>query len=232
MAKQLVLDLKLKETHTLENFITGNNELLVMLLDTMANRRGEQQLLIWGDTGVGKSHLLQATCHLASENKLTVSYLPLNQLIDYSPQILDGMENMDLVCIDDVDRVIGRPEWQEQVFDLINRIRENGNYLLFSASQPPNELDLQLEDLRSRLNWGPVISVHSLTDEDLQRALQQRALNQGFELSDSVCSYMLKHYARDMNGLFEKLQTLEHASLARQRLITVPFVKEVIGESG
>ncbi|MCW8955852.1 MAG: DnaA regulatory inactivator Hda [Gammaproteobacteria bacterium] len=229
MSKQLILDLKLKETHTLNNYITGNNQLLLMLLNTMAQKQGEQQLFIWGETGVGKSHLMQAACHLASENNYSVSYLPLDQLINYSPQLLDGIESIDLICIDDVEQVIGKPEWQEQLFNLINRVRETRNHLLFSASLPPNEMALQLEDLRSRLNWGPVISIQSLADDDLHTALQQRARNQGFELPDNVCSYMLKHYARDMSGLFDKLKILEHASLAQQRLITVPFVKEVIG---
>ena len=229
MAKQLILDLKLRETHTLNNFIAGNNQLLLRLLDNMAQKQGEQQLFLWGAPGVGKSHLMQAACHLATENSYSVSYLPLVQLIDYSPQLLDGIESMDLICIDDVEQVKDKPEWQEQLFNLINRVRETRSHLLFSASLPPNELDLQLEDLRSRLNWGPVISIQPLADEDLQTALQQHARNRGFELSDNVCSYMLKHYARDMNGLFKKLQTLEHASLAQHRLITVPFVKEVIG---
>ena len=229
MSKQLVLDLKLKETHTLDNFIAGNNQLLMMLLSNMAQKQGEQQLFVWGEPAVGKSHLLQAACHLASENSQSVSYLPLDQLIEYSPQLLDGMESMDLICIDDIERVIGKPAWQEQLFNLINRVRETRNHLLFSAAMPPNEMDLQLEDLRSRLNWGPVISIQPLADDDLQAALQLRARNRGFEVSDSVCGYMLKHYDRDMNGLFNKLQTLEHASLAQHRLITVPFVKEVIG---
>ncbi|MFW2372860.1 MAG: DnaA regulatory inactivator Hda [Gammaproteobacteria bacterium] len=229
MTRQLVLDLKLKETHTLENYITGHNQLLLMLLQTMVQKQGEQQLFMWGASAVGKSHLMQAVCHKASDNGFSVSYLPLEQLIDYSPQLLDGMESMDLICIDDVEQVSGKPEWQEQLFNLINRTRETLNYLLFSASLPPNEMDLKLEDLRSRLNWGPVISIQPLDDDDLQMALQQRARNQGFELPDSVCSYMLKHYTRDMNGLFNKLQTLEQASLAQHRLITVPFVKEVIG---
>ena len=229
MAKQLILDLKLKETHTLDNFIAGNNQLLLKLLDIMAQKQGEQQLFVWGASGVGKSHLLQAACHRASERGHSVSYLPLAQLIDFSPELLDGMETIDLICIDDLEQVTEQSAWQEQLFNLINRVREAGSHLLFSAVLPPNELSIQLEDLRSRLNWGPVISIQALADNDLHKALRQRAHIRGFELPDNVCSYMLKHYARDMNGLFNKLQILEQASLAQHRLITVPFVKEVIG---
>lgn len=229
MAKQLILDLKLKDNHTLDNFIAGDNSLIVKLLENMARQQGEPQLFIWGGPGVGKSHLMQAACHLATNNNHTVSYLPLVQLIDYSPQLLEGLEYTDLICIDDIDQICGKSDWQEQLFNLINRVRMTRNYLLLSANLPPNELELGLEDLRSRLNWGPVVSVRALSDEDLQLALQQRAHLRGFELSDTVCGYMLKHYARDTGGLFEKLQLLEHASLAQQRLITVPFVKEVIG---
>ncbi|MDH5485270.1 MAG: DnaA regulatory inactivator Hda [Gammaproteobacteria bacterium] len=227
MFKQLALDLQLRETYTLDNFITGDNALVIELLRQAVAADGEQQLYLWGDVFTGKSHLLQALCQLAIERQLTISYLPFKQLIDYSPEVLEGLEVIDLICIDDVQMVAGRADWQLRVFDLINRIRESGKQLVFAADLPPNELNIQLEDLRSRLNWGPVLRLQGLDDQDKQRALQLRASLRGFELSEQTANFILKNYARDLAGLFDRLEQLDKVSLAEQRRLTIPFVKSV-----
>jgi DnaA family protein len=227
MLTQLALDLQLRASYTFDNFISGDNALAIDMLRRMASMQGERQLLLWGGTCCGKSHLLQAVCQLASQQNLTTTYLPLAQLIHYSPELLDGLENIQLVCIDDVQEIELQPEWQEALFNLINRLRAAGNKLLFAANLPANELNLQLEDLRSRLNWGPVMQLEYLNDQNKQRALQLRARMKGVELPQQVAAYMLKNYARDMAALFEKLEQLDQASLQQKRRLTIPFVKNV-----
>ncbi len=227
MKTQLALDLQLRESYTFENFVVGKNTLALELLKQMSLLQGEQQLLLWGGDCCGKSHLLQAACQLANQHKFTSTYLPLAQLIHYSAEVFDGLESINLVCIDDVQQLVGHPEWQEKCFDLINRIRAADNKLLFAANLPPNELNLQLEDLRSRLNWGPVMQIEYLNDAEKQQALQLRASMKGFDLPQQVAAYMLKNYSRDMAALFEKLEQLDQASLQQQRRLTVPFVKAV-----
>ena len=224
---QLVLDLKLRESYSFNNFITGDNSLLVDLLKQLTSTGGEQQIVVWGDKFTGKSHLLQAVCQAASGEKLTSTYLPLKQIIQYSVEALDSLEKIDIVCIDDIQMVSHEPDWQKNIFDLINRMREAGKRLVFASSLPPNEMDISLEDLRSRLNWGPVIKIKPLTDEQKQQALQLRAESRGFELPDNVASYILNNFSRDMPGLFEKLEQLDQLSLQQQRRLTVPFVKTV-----
>lgn len=231
MVTQLALDLQLRESYTFENFVVGNNSLVVNLVKQMTQSQGEQQVLVWGGNCCGKSHLLQAVCQLASQKNLSTSYIPLKQFIHYSVDLLQDLENIGLVCIDDVEMIAGQADWQEKCFDLINRIRAQGNHLLFSSSLPPNELNLQLEDLRSRLNWGPVMQLEYLDDQDKQIAMQLRASAKGFELPEQVAAYMLKNYCRDMPALFEKLEQLDQASLQQQRRLTVPFVKAVFEAS-
>jgi DnaA family protein len=224
---QLALDLQLRDSYRFENFVVGDNALLLDLLQKNASQPAEPQVFVWGDVATGKSHLLQACCQLAGEQGRALSYMPLRQVINYTPELLDGLEAMDLVCIDDVQMVEGRPDWQLKLFDCINRMREAGRAMVFAAHLPPNELALQLEDLRSRLNWGPVIQLKSLNDPQKQQALQLRAHSRGFELPDNVAGFMLNNYARDLHGLFDKLERLDRASLAKQRRLTVPFVKSV-----
>ena len=224
---QLALDLKLRESYSFNNFITGDNQLLIDLLKQLAGSNGEQQVVIWGDKFTGKSHLLQAVCQAATAKKLITTYLPLQQIIQYSADALEGLEKIDIVCVDDVQMLSQKADWQINIFDLINRMREAEKRLVFSSSLPPNEMGISLEDLRSRLNWGPVIKIKPLTDEQKQQALQLRAESRGFELPDNVASYILNNFSRDMPGLFEKLEQLDQLSLQQQRRLTIPFVKQV-----
>ena len=227
MYQQLALDLHLRDAYTFDNFVSGDNEFLLQLLKDIAVNKHERQVFVWGERYHGKSHLLQACCQLTSQVGHTASYLPLAQVINYSAEVLDGLENIDLVCIDDIDLVANQQSWQEAIFDLINRMREANRCLVFSAQLPPNELNLQLEDLRSRLTWGPVVQIKSLADGDKQKAIQLRAQSRGFELPDNVAGFMLNNYSRDLSGLFEKLEALDKASLIEQRRLTIPFVKSV-----
>ena len=226
-ATQLVLDLKLRESYSFNNFIVGDNQLLIDFLKQIAKAMGEQQIVVWGDEFTGKSHLLQAVCQAAASEKLTTTYLPLKQIVQCSTAALEGLEKIDIVCVDDVQMVGQKADWQKDIFDLINRMREAGKRLVFASNLPPNEMDISLEDLRSRLNWGPVMKIKPLSDEQKQQALQLRAESRGFELPDNVASYILNNFSRDMPGLFEKLEQLDKMSLEQQRSLTIPFVKQV-----
>jgi len=227
MRTQLTLDLQLKESFTFDNYLAGDNKLVIAMLHDCIRGGGEQQLFIWGAAFTGKSHLLQAACHLAAQAQLSVSYLPLKECLQYPVDILQGLEMMDVVCVDDVQQVTQSSAWQEAVFDLINRMREAGKRLIFTANLPPNELPLQLEDLRSRLNWSPVVPLIPLNDEQKCQALQVRAKLRGFDLPDAVATYIVNNYARELANLLSTLETLDQASLSHQRRLTIPFVKAV-----
>lgn len=227
MYTQLALDLQLKESFTFDNLITGNNQLLIDLLQSQMVTQ-ENQVYIWGLHNSGKSHLLQAMCQYLSLENLNVSYLPLREMIGYSPEVFQGLENLQVVCIDDVEMLQEKPDWQEAMFDLINRMRENQRRLILTANQPPAELSLELKDLTSRLQWGPVFRLHEMNDQEKCQALQQRAQARGFELSEKVTSFLLKNYNRDIADLFEMLETLDKAQLQQQRKLTIPFVKSVL----
>lgn len=227
MYTQLTLDLQLKDSFTFNNLVSGSNQLLIDLLQSR-NLQNEQQLYIWGLHNTGKTHLMQALCQYLTQQQKTLSYLPLKQLIEYSPEVLQGQEMMDVCCIDDVDCVQGKADWQMALFDLINRMREHCRQIIFTANQPPSELSIELKDLTSRLQWGAVFKLLELNDAEKCQALQQRAQARGFELADNVASYLLNNYNRDMADLFEMLDALDKAQLQQHRRLTIPFVKSVL----
>jgi DnaA family protein len=144
--------------------------------------------------------------------------------------MLEGLEALSLVCIDDVDTIAGDAAWEAALFHLFNRVRERGARIVIAGSASPRALGLGLPDLATRLAWGLVFQLHPLGDEEKAQALQLRARGRGMEMPEAVARYLLQHHARDMAALFALLERLDRASLAAQRRLTVPFVREIAGD--
>jgi len=224
---QLTLDIAFKDSYSFDTFIVSDNGLLLDVLKDDTQKQ-EKQVYIWGTHGSGKTHLLQALCQYHADRGCQLSYLPLHQFIHYSPEIFQGQETMQLCCIDDVHLLQDKPDWQEALFDLINRIRENNTRLILTANQPPTDINIQLNDLISRLQWGPVFKLTDLSDGGKCEALQQRAHCRGFELEDKVANYLLNNCNREIADLFVALDALDKAQLQQHRKLTIPFVKSVL----
>ena len=220
VGRQLPLQFKIREGLTFENYLPGPNSEVVDLL-----RRGtEPYAYLWGTTGVGKSHLLQAACRTQG----TAAYWSFRELFQHGPSVLEGLEVLDLVCLDDLDRIAGHDAWELALYDLYNRLREAGVILRAAGTVPPRALGLTLADLVSRLNWGPVYHLQELDDADKATALRLRARLRGLDLSEEVARYLLRRQPRDNASLFGLLDYLDQASLAAQHRLTVPFVRAVL----
>ncbi len=227
MTHQLPLGITLRDNAAFENYFSGGNGEALFALQQCAEGMGEQFIYLWGAQGTGKSHLLQAVCKTAGG----AVYLPLSEKESMTPEMLDGLETMDIVCIDDIDRIAGDEVWETQIFNLFNRIRDTGHRLIISGSAKPTDVKINLPDLVSRLAWGLTLHLQQLNDDDKLSALQLRAGKRGFDLPDNVGRYLLNHNTRDLSSLFDLLDHLDEASLAAQRKLTIPFVKEVAGIS-
>lgn len=228
MQQQLTLSgIRLQDNATFENFyVAGNQQLCVFLQNLFSDH--ELYAYLWGNPGAGCSHLLQACCHKAHELAKSAMYLPLAEYQHLTPEVFDGLEEMDLVVLDDIQTVVKQPEWEEGIFHLFNRLRSSQRHLLIGANNPPNEIGINLPDLLSRLNWGVIFRVNALTDADKVLALRLRAEHRGIKLPEEVASFLLRHYSRSTMALFSALDTLDTASLAEQRKLTIPFVKYVL----
>ena len=233
---QLPLGFEPGELFTFDSLVAGKNSVAVGLAWQMAasgysgSAESEQQLYIWGEPGMGKSHLLQASCNLAAKNQRTVCYLTQDEILDQPTDIFDGLEQIELVCLDDIETWLVDATWEIALFDLINRMRENSSCLMLASSRSPDEDFVKLPDLRSRLAWGPVFHLQDISDEEKYQALSYRARQNGLELPENVADYLMKRYPRDMFGLFERLSVLDKASMAMQRRLTIPLVKSVFSD--
>jgi len=225
---QMALGLSLRDDKAFSNFFVGKNKQLLVTLHTTANGRGERQIYFWGPKGAGRTHLLQACCAAADKLGLTTLYLPLDQIDELQPDILSDLESLHLVCIDDIQNIAGKMDWEEAFFHFLNRMREARKRVIISGNASSHELGITLPDVVSRLSWGMVFQLHELSDEDKLEALQFRAKARGLILSHEVARFLFRRWPRDMASLFGVLEQLDQASLAEQRRLTIPFVKSVL----
>ncbi|MDH3991994.1 MAG: DnaA regulatory inactivator Hda [Gammaproteobacteria bacterium] len=224
---QLALEVQLRDDATLENFLAAPAvQPLVLALQQQIAAQGEPIIYLYGPGGTGKSHLLQAACHLAGSGAL---YLPLAELVEYGPEdVLQGVETLELVCLDDVHAVLGKDDWELALFDLCNRARQWGCRLLVAADAAPRALAVALADLRSRLSWGIVYQLPQADDDAKDAILRFRAARRGLTLSAEVSAYIVSRAPRSLESLLALLDTLDKASLAEQRALSIPFVKQTL----
>ena len=233
--QQLLLPVRLADHAVFGNFLAAGNELPVHQLQLAAAGGAGPLLWLWGPAESGRTHLLQAAVAAAGDLGRRAAYLPLRGG-EGSPALaagaLDGMGDLDLVALDDIDAVAGDAVFEQAVFGLFEQLRAQGGRLLASAGAPPADVPVRLPDLASRLASGGAYRLQALDDDGRLEALRIRARFRGFELPDDTGRYLLKRLARGPASLFRLLDTLDDASLVAQKRLTIPFVRAVLDPAG
>ncbi|MEQ5837136.1 DnaA regulatory inactivator Hda [Marinobacter sp. NFXS9] len=226
---QLTLGVRLHDDATFANFLGHKNALAAEKLRALSEDANLPVIVVCGDSGTGKSHLLQAVCHHAERSGLSALCLNLQELLPLGPDVLQGMESFERVCLDDIEAVAGDVHWEEALFHLFNRMLDNGHQLILSAVEPPARLAIGLRDLASRLQHGIVLQLALPRDEDRLLILGTRAERRGLVLPEDVSRFILRRASRHTGELLAILERLDESSLREQRRLTIPFVKSVMG---
>ncbi|REL26728.1 DnaA regulatory inactivator Hda [Thalassotalea euphylliae] len=243
---QLALAVHLPDDETFESY-TGDTNLTVLriLRDFVAQpslaiskqgKNSPQQELIeavnsfylFGLSGAGKSHLLHAASNFADSLGKSSLCLPMSEVVNMPVEVLDGLEQMDLICVDDIQVINASSQWQQAIFDLFNRVKEQGKLIIIAGNSAVPDLGLSLPDLKSRLSWGYVEQLKQLTDEEKMAVVARRAGQRGLNIQTDVIKYLLNHFSRDTAVLIQYLDTLDKLSIREQRKITIPFIKEAL----
>ena len=154
MTRQLALKFRLDDHTRLDDYVGEAGSKLVHLSGF---------IYLSGSKGSGKSHLLQGICHRAVSEGLSTLYLPALSILE--PGVLEGLEQVDLICLDDIDDVLELADWQRALFHLINVVKDAGNTLIASSTHPVSALKLELGDLDSRIKGAYLLSTDLLDDE-------------------------------------------------------------------
>lgn len=226
---QIPLQLEPRRPDRFEDFVVGPNAIALGAVQHLLDEPGGV-LFLSGPEGSGKSHLLNALCHKARSSGLAAFYIALKRLPDEAAAGLEGLQSLDLVCVDDLDHVAGNAAWEKALFRCFNEVRDAGGRLLVSSSQPLSTLPIRLPDLTSRLSWGVRQKLLPPDDAGKLEVLQQRARTLRIEVPLDVQNYLLRYGRRDMASLLTALERLKDAAFADKRKITVPLAREVLGE--
>ncbi len=239
MSSQLALNLRLRAGSAFGNFIAGRNAQAVERVSTavgtlhanstaMNHPPGLTSIFLWGEPGCGKTHLLEAACRAAHEAGGSPAYVSFQDAHQFPVTLLEGLEQAGLVALDDLQCIAGQRAWELAVFSLYEQLHACGGMLLTAARVNPATLGIGLPDLASRLGAGLVYQLHLPADTDKLFALRQRSTQRGMDMPEEVARYILAHSPRDMHALFQLLDRIDHASLAAQRRLTIPFVRSLI----
>jgi len=224
---QIPLPLMPLRDNRFDNFVAGPNAALVDTLKNLPDEPGSSVYLS-GAEGSGKTHLLNALCVETRERGGRAFYLALKRLPKDAIASLQGLEQLDLVCVDDLHAVAGDGDWEEALFHCFNRIREASGRLLVSSRERLSALGLGLPDLASRLAWGLRLQLQPLEDDDKMAVIRLHSEALGESLPDEVQAYLLKHHDRNMAALIQTVERLHEAALTVKRRITVPLAREVL----
>jgi len=228
--EQLPLQFEFQSNQKFNTFYPADNqEVITHLKNILIN--DDLLTFLWGEPATGKTHLLQATSLESSALDQSTFYFSLNKLTLPSADMLNGLESFDLVCFDNIEQISGNDEWEQAFFNFFNCHRDANKRLLLSASCPPKFLDMQLPDLKTRMAWGLTLKLAPLNEQQQLQALIYKAHELGFEVPLNVGRFLMTHYARDLPSIWSLLQQIEQATLAAQRKLTIPFLKQIMSTS-
>ena len=224
--KQLTFPWNKENKSSFDSFYTTklNKQLLFLLKDEAL----KDDLLIYGAKDSGKTYLLQALCNQFNNQGKSSFFLPMRQAIELSVDILDSLENIELVCIDGLESLVGNKAWEIGLFNLINRSFNSNNRLIFTSAKNIDGMNFELKDLDSRLRKIQSHELHSLADDDILSALKHIANLRSIELGSKEAQYLLTYADRNISDLVKILESLDQLSMEMKRKITIPLIKEVI----
>jgi DnaA family protein len=228
--EQLPLEVRLADHALFDTFYEGPNGEPAHALRALLESEVFASLWLCGPADTGKTHLLQAAVNAADAGDFRSAYVPLKAGFELSPGVLEGMDELDLVCIDDVDSIAGVDAWEQGLFSLFENLRQRRGRLVLAAERSPVHCGFALPDLTSRFSSGATFRLTQLGDEDKLKAMQLRADWRGLVLPDDSARYLISRVGRGCSQLFSLLDQLDREALTAQKKLTIPFVKSVLNQ--
>jgi DnaA family protein len=237
ISKQVPLALKLDNEAIFDSFWSEADPIAVASVRDLS-QGSAGWIYLAGSQGGGVSHLLQACSAEALKagfSAMYVDFLALLEIFEKSvddeavADYFDSLENFDVLVIDNIDAVSGLRFWQEQLFYLLEKLKNKPNScLLLGAHTLANDLDCDLLDLKSRLKWATGFQLRLLDDTQKIALLQFKANRLGLTLSLDVANFLLARCSRNLADLSALLSDLDVQALSSKRRLTIPWIKSIL----
>ena len=227
---QLIFPFQINQKASFKNFFCSpdNSELISRLSELVANKNPDE-LIINGAAGSGKSFLMQAICNELSASGKQFAFIPMNKAINMGVEIFQNLASLDAVCVDDLQLILSKGEWETALFNLINECQQSECSLILSlgGNQSLEEI-AQLPDLLSRIKRMEFMKLKAVQDESLNQALDFVSQQLDINLEKAELEFLLKHQTREFSILVENLISLDKQAASLKRKITIPLIKETL----
>ena len=227
---QLIFPFQVNQKASFESFFCSpdNNELMSRLKDLVVSQNTDE-LIINGAEGSGKSFLMQAICNELSSSGKQFAFIPMNKAINMGVEILQNLASLDAVCIDDLQLILSKEEWETALFNLINECQQSNCSLILSFGGNQSLEDItQLPDLLSRIKRMEFMKLQAVQDEFLNQALDFVSQQLDINLEKAELEFLLKHQTREFSLLVDNLMVLDKQAASLKRKITIPLIKETL----
>ena len=209
---------------TFETFVVGPSNKLAYAASVAVAEHPAQNynpLLIYGDSGLGKTHLIYAIANVIKRNDRSakIAYVKgddlTNELVaaiqagpNKTAEMREKYRQADLLLVDDVQFIAGKKQTQEEFFHTFNTLYESGRQIVLTSDRPPSEMT-QLEDrLRTRFEWGLLVDVAPPDFETRLAIVKNKAALLGMELPDKISAYIAENVTanvRQLEGTINKI---------------------------
>ena len=227
---QLIFPFQINQKASFESFFCSpdNIELMSRLADLLVSKNADE-LIINGAEGSGKSFLMQAICNELSSSGKQFAFMPMNKAINMGVEIFQNLASLNAVCIDDLQLILSREDWETALFNLINECQQSNCSLILSFGGNQSLEDItQLPDLLSRIKRMEFMKLQAVQDECLNQALDFVSQQLGINLEKAELEFLLNHQTREFSILVDNLISLDKQAASLKRKITIPLIKETL----
>ena len=227
---QLIFPFQVNQKASFASFFCSpdNIELMSRLADLVASKNADE-VIINGAEGSGKSFLMQAICNELSSSGKQFAFIPMNKAINMGVEIFQNLASLNAVCIDDLQLILSREEWETALFNLINECQQSNCSLILSFGGNQSLEDItQLSDLLSRIKRMEFMKLQAVQDEFLNQALGFVSQQLDINLEKAELEFLLKHQTREFSILVDNLISLDKQAASLKRKITIPLIKETL----
>ena len=229
--KQLIFPFQINQKASFDNFFCSseNLNLISRLSDLLASKDSTNELIIHGETGSGKSFLMQAICNELDSRNKKFAFVPMNKAINMGIEIFQNLASLDAVCIDDLQLILANGDWETALFNLINECQQfNCSLILAIGDTQPLETVTKLPDLLSRIKRMEFMTLRAVQNEHLKQALSFVSKQLDINIEKAELDFLLKYQTREFSFLVENLISLDRQAASLKRKITIPLIKETL----
>ena len=241
-SRQNEQELKLHPDYTFDSFVVGpSNRLAHASCIAVSQSPGNtyNPLFIYGNSGLGKTHLLHAVCTEAilKSSKAVIQFLSCEEFVNRFIRAIEegnlaGFQSqyrtVDMLVIDDVQFLREREQSQEEFFHTFNALYNNGRQIILSADSSPSEMSSLEERLVSRFNWGLVTRVDPPSHDTRVAILQKKAHLRGLSISEDIAEYIARKVHANIRELEGALTTIYAVATTTGREITLELAKKAL----